>query len=92
MAASAAPLVARLSRHYTVWFLDSTHRDLLIVGRNGTEIQAMEYVHNGPVMVWKEEMRQYVSPATGGVLAPETAAAYFRGILDGLVGGLSRTI
>lgn len=55
-------------------------------------IQAMEYVHNGPVMVWNDEMRQYVSPVTNGVLTPETAAAYFRGILDGLVGGFSQTI
>lgn len=56
---------------------------------HGTEIQAMEYVHNGAVMVWDDETRQYVSPATGGVLPPKTAAAYFRGILDGLVGRLS---
>lgn len=48
-------------------------------------IQAMEFVHNGPVMVWEESTGQYVSPATGGVLPPKTAAVYFRGMLDGLV-------
>lgn len=47
--------------------------------------QAMEFVHNGPVMVWEESTGQYVSPATGGVLPPKTAAGYFRGMLDGLV-------
>lgn len=49
----------------------------------------MEFVHNGPVMVWEEDLGQYVSPDTGGVLPPRTAAAYFRGILDGLVRGLA---
>lgn len=45
----------------------------------------MEFVHKGPVMVWDEDMSQYVSPVTKGVLPPKTAAAYFRGMLDGLV-------
>lgn len=45
----------------------------------------MEFVHKGPVMVWDEDMCQYVSPVTKGVLPPKTAAAYFRGMLDGLV-------
>lgn len=49
-------------------------------------LQAMEFVHNGPVMVWDEATGQYLSPATGGVLPPKTAAGYFRGMLDGLVG------
>lgn len=47
----------------------------------------MEFVHDGPVMVWDESSGQYLSPATGGVLPPKTAAAYFRGMLDGLVSG-----
>lgn len=47
--------------------------------------QAMEYVQEGAVMVWEESTGQYVSPATGGVLPPRTAASYFRGMLDGLV-------
>lgn len=45
----------------------------------------MEYVENGAVMTWDESTGQYVSRQTGGVLPPKTAAAYFRGMLDGLV-------
>lgn len=52
----------------------------------------MEFVHNGPVMVWEEKTGQYVSPATGGVLPPATAAAYFRGMLDGLVRNLTKRL
>lgn len=48
-------------------------------------VKAMEYVQEGAVMVWEESTGQYVSPATGGVLPPKTAASYFRGMLDGLV-------
>ncbi|CAM9635459.1 unnamed protein product, partial [Scytosiphon promiscuus] len=56
--------------------IDDPQNDLLFV--------AMEFVHNGPVMVWDESSGQYLSPATGGVLPPRTAAGYFRGMLDGL--------
>ena len=41
-------------------------------------------------MVWEESTGQYVSPATGGVLPPKTAASYFRGMLDGLVSSCCR--
>ncbi|CAM9626964.1 unnamed protein product, partial [Ectocarpus sp. 12 AP-2014] len=52
--------------------------------KNDLLFMAMEFVHNGPVMVWDEATGQYLSPATGGVLPPKTAAVYFRGMLDGL--------
>eukprot|EP00752_Nemacystus_decipiens_P002991 g2775.t1 len=56
--------------------IDDPQNDLLFM--------AMEYVQEGAVMVWEESTGQYVSPATGGVLPPRTAASYFRGMLDGL--------